>query len=215
MKIDLHVHSSERSACGKSPEEAQIRAAIKAGLDALVFTDHHKLVPLERLHELNTMFAPFKIFGGIEITSDGEDWLVVGLRDGALESSEWHYPDLHTFVRKHNGFIALAHPFRYRDHIGVDIERFRPDAIEVRSPNTPARFEARIRELALRLRLHTLHDSDAHTADPIGKYYNMLEGEPINEQVLVAMLKNGQLTNNAIKMGSQPSFFGIRLWQSS
>ena len=31
MKIDLHVHSSERSACGKALEDDQVRAAMAAG----------------------------------------------------------------------------------------------------------------------------------------------------------------------------------------
>jgi histidinol phosphatase-like PHP family hydrolase len=65
MKIDLHVHCQERSACGKATEEAQVQAAIAAGLDAIVFTDHHRLMPLERLECLNQQYAPFRVFGGI------------------------------------------------------------------------------------------------------------------------------------------------------
>ena len=49
MKIDFHVHSSERSACGGASEESQIQAAIVAGLDAIVFTDHQRLVSEYRL----------------------------------------------------------------------------------------------------------------------------------------------------------------------
>ena len=85
MKIDLHVHSSERSDCGKATEEAQIRAAIAAGLDAIVFTDHWQFVPLARLKRLNDQYAPFKIFGGIEVTADDEDFIVVGVRDPVLD----------------------------------------------------------------------------------------------------------------------------------
>lgn len=52
MKIDLHVHSSERSACGQAGEEEQIEAAMAAGLNALVFTDHGKS-PARRLSAAN------------------------------------------------------------------------------------------------------------------------------------------------------------------
>jgi predicted metal-dependent phosphoesterase TrpH len=192
MKIDLHVHSRERSECGKAPEEEQIRAAINAGLDALVFTDHHRPVSPERLAELNGKYAPFRIFGGAEITTDGEDFLVLGIQDSALESHEWDYASLHAFVRKHKGFIALAHPFRFHDDIKVDLERLVPDAIEIRTPNTPERQEEHIREIAMQLHIPTLCNSDSHTTERIGRYYNVLPRTPSDERALIAMLKSGQ-----------------------
>jgi histidinol phosphatase-like PHP family hydrolase len=194
MKIDLHVHSKERSACGRASEEQQIRAAIAAGLDAIVFTDHHRLVPLERLRELNGTYAPFRVFGGIEVTTNGEDVLVLGIHDAELESSKWAYPDLHTFVRKHAGFIALAHPFRYHPQVEIEVERFVPDAIEVRSPNTPLEAEERIRAIASRLGIPVLCNSDAHTMDMLGTHYNILQESPSNEQELVTFLRSGRFT---------------------
>lgn len=174
MKIDLHVHAKERSACAVVGEEAQIQAAIASGLDAIAFTDHHRLVPAERLLQLNQRYAPFKIFSGIEITADEEDWLVLGLSDPVLERLDWHYPDLAVFVRRLGGFIALAHPFRYADFIQVNINSLPPDGIEVRSVNTRGEREGEIRKIAARLHLAALQNSDAHTVTPIGRYYNEL-----------------------------------------
>lgn len=191
FKIDLHVHSSERSPCGKASEEAQIRAAIAAKLDAMVFTDHWQFVPPERLKRLNEKYAPFKIFGGIEVVADDEDFIVIGVRDKMLNQSGFSYADLHALVRKHNGFIALVHPFRYRNEIKADIERFTPDAIEIRSMNTPALAEQRIRELATRLAIPTLCDSDAHNTDAFGKYHNVLEKIPADERELIDLLTRG------------------------
>jgi histidinol phosphatase-like PHP family hydrolase len=194
MKIDLHVHSKERSACGRASEEEQIRAAMAAGLDAIVFTDHHRLAPLERLKELNDRYAPFRIFSGVEITTDGEDVLVLGLHDAALESSKWAYPDLHAFVRKHAGFIVLAHPFRYHPQVNIEVDRFVPDALEVRSPNTPLAAEDRIREIASRLGIPVLCNSDAHSTDALGTHYNILERPPSDEQEMIALLRSGRFT---------------------
>jgi predicted metal-dependent phosphoesterase TrpH len=194
MKIDLHVHSKERSVCGRASEEEQIRAAMAAGLDAIVFTDHHRLAPLERLKELNDRYAPFRIFGGIEITTNGEDVLILGLRDSALESSKWAYPDLHAFVREHTGFIVLAHPFRYHPQVAIEVDRFVPDALEVRSPNTPLAAEDRIREIALRLGIPVLCNSDAHSTDALGTHYNVLERLPSDEQEMIALLRSGRFT---------------------
>ncbi len=180
--------------CGLASEEEQIRAAIDSGLDAIVFTDHHRLVSSERLRQLNEKYAPFKIFGGVEITLDGEDVLVLGVQDPVLESTSWSYPALHAFVRARGGFMALAHPFRRHPDVAADVERLVPDAIEVRSVNTPPSAEGRIRDIAARLGIPVLCNSDAHSTKPLGMYFNALERPPADEQDLVALLRSGRFS---------------------
>ncbi len=194
MKIDLHVHSSERSACGEATEATQIRAAMAADLDALVFTDHYSFVPPEHLEELNRDYAPFRIFGGIEVCADGEDFIVIGVRDSLLERRQYSYDKLHSIVRSHSGYIALVHPFRYREEISADIERLRPDGIEVYSINTPVWAEKKIRDTAERLRIPMLCNSDAHEVAWLGHYYNRLRRKPKNEEDLIAMLRAGEFS---------------------
>jgi predicted metal-dependent phosphoesterase TrpH len=189
MKIDLHVHASERSDCARATEESQIRAAIAAGLDGMAFTDHHLQMPLARMDALREKFSPFKIYTGIEITADHEDWLVLGLRDPRLESDRWRYPALRQFVREQGGFIALAHPFRYTGRIEVDIDACPPDGVEVRSVNTPPAREQEIREIALRLNLRLLQNSDAHVNAPLGQFYNDLPDSLDGDLDLVRILK--------------------------
>lgn len=149
-----------------------VQAAIAAGLDAMVFTDHYSLADQARLRVLNERYAPFRIYGGIEITADGEDWLVLGLQNPELEREDWRYPALHRYVRSHGGYIILAHPFRYSPRINADIQKFKPDGIEVRSRNTPANREKEITTLAGTLGLRLFVNSDAHSVRAIGAYYN-------------------------------------------
>jgi predicted metal-dependent phosphoesterase TrpH len=192
MKVDLHVHSSERSICSKATEHELIRAAIAAGLDGLAFTDHDRLVPAQRLAELNRSFAPFKIFGGVEITlHDDEHIVVLGIQDGELESRSWSYTRLWHFVRQNGGFMTLAHPFRFHDSIQVPIDRYPPDGIEVYSTNTLPENELRIREIAGRLGIKPMGNSDAHTTRHIGPYYNLLSHQPGTEAELLLALRNG------------------------
>jgi histidinol phosphatase-like PHP family hydrolase len=174
MKADLHVHSSERSACGRDTEVSQIRAAIALGLDAIAFTDHHHLVPAARLEEMNREYAPFKIYRGIEITAQREDWLVFGVNAPELESENWEYAALADFVHQRGGFIALAHPFRYAASVQVDIRKTPPDGIEVQSLNTPKERADEIRKIAKQYGLALLENSDAHVSSNVGKYYNHL-----------------------------------------
>jgi hypothetical protein len=84
MKIDLHVHTRERSPCACSSTDEMILAAVDRGLDGLVITDHDRLVPTEDLAYLNAKYAPFRVFGGIEVTTRGEHVLVLGVQDEAL-----------------------------------------------------------------------------------------------------------------------------------
>ena len=194
MKIDLHVHTSERSACGRSSEDEQVRAAVDAGLDAIVFADHEEFAPLESLVELNAKYAPFRVFGGVEIDVDGEHLLVLGINDARLVSAEWSYGDFHAFCRDRGGFVALAHPFRYSPAINVDIERYPPDAMEAYSTNTPPEAAERIIDVAARLGIPTLSNSDAHSTESIGRHYNVLNGRPRGEDEVIDALKQGDFT---------------------
>jgi histidinol phosphatase-like PHP family hydrolase len=192
MRIDLHVHTIERSPCAVSSEEEQILTAIARGLDALVFTDHARLVPLEHIESLNQKYAPFRIFGGTEITvQENEDVLVLGVHDPVLESRTWTYPELHTFVRDRGGWIALAHPFRYHPDIVIDIEQYPPDALESCSSNVALLNQPRIREVAKQLGIPVVCNSDAHATRSLGVGYNLLKETPADEAALIHLLRTG------------------------
>jgi histidinol phosphatase-like PHP family hydrolase len=192
MKIDLHVHTKERSECAHASEDEQVLAAVAAGLDAIVITDHHKFVPLARLDELNRQYAPFRILSGIEVTVEGEDFIVLGLRDPELERQDWRYRDFHPWVQSRGGYMAWAHPYRYKSNLYELLEQLIPHAIEVHSPNTSPDDESRIRELAAHLGVPLLSNSDAHTPERLGRYYNILDVIPQTEGDLVALLKSGR-----------------------
>jgi len=192
MKIDLHVHSSERSPCAKSREEEQIQAAIACGLNAMVMTDHGRLVLQAHLDALNQKYAPFRIFGGVEITvEEKEDVLVLGIHDPVLESRKWTYPELYAFVRRYDGWMAIAHPFRYRPTINVDIEHYPPDALEACSMNVPRGERQHIREIAKWLGIQVVCNSDAHVTQSLGVAYNCLNEIPADEADLVQLLRSG------------------------
>ncbi len=162
------------------------------GLDALVITDHALLVPAEHIQALNRQYAPFRIFGGIEITvQEEEDLLVLGVHDPLLESLRWTYPALHTFVRERKGWIALAHPFRYHLDIVIDIAHYPPDALESCSSNIALSNQLRIREVAKRLGISWVCNSDAHATRSLGVGYNLLKEELADEADLVRILRAG------------------------
>ena len=194
MKVDLHVHCRERSPCARSSIVEQIRAAVDAGLDAIAFTDHGQLHPAQEMARLNEEFAPLRILNGIELTIDSEDIIVLGVTDPALATESWTWPRLHGLVREHGGFLAVAHPFRYHPDIAVDIQGFPPDAIEVYSSNTPRAVAGQILDVARRMRIPALCDSDAHDSTQLGRYYNLLDEAPHGDLEIFALLRQGAFT---------------------
>ena len=178
MKIDLHVHTSERSRCGRSPEKEQIEAAIAAGLDAIVITDHNVLMDDEHLREINEQYAPFKIFGAVELTcvNNGctDDVIVIGPRKPELldEIYRQDYPLLHAYVKSQGGFLMLCHPFRYQDFVSIDVLGFRPDAIEVRSVNIAPSTHKTIDKFVKKHKFKTYTNSDSHHYLNLGTFYN-------------------------------------------
>lgn len=211
MNIDLHVHTRERSACGRSTATAMVEAAIAAGLDALVLTDHDLLAPPAQLADLNDRYAPFRVFGGIEVSlMEGEHVLVLGTQAPSLESRAWDYPSLHSFVREQKALLVLNHPFRYAPALRIDVARYPPDAIELYSHNTPHHAEARIRTLAQELGLRVLANSDAHSVERLGAYYSRLDADPADERELVEVLRLGQYCCYAPKRKPAPGWLSLK-----
>ena len=72
--------------------------------------------------------------------------------------------------------------------IQVNINSLPPDGIEVRSVNTRSERESEIRKIATRLHLATLQNSDAHSVNPIGRYFNVLPDFNDGDAGLIATL---------------------------
>lgn len=198
MKVDLHVHTSELSVCGQSSAKDQIEAAIKRGIDAIFLTDHNKLFPQDKLDLLNETYAPFKVFQGIEVTlaqeSEVEHILVLGVHDKSLESQDWNYKRLYKFVKENNGYLAIAHPFRYRSILlqQDDVKKYVPDAIELFSVNAGKDKEQMRLDFAKEIGCHLLTNSDSHHTDTVAGYVNLLENFVDTEEEILNQLKKGK-----------------------
>ncbi len=133
--VDCHVHTSDGSGCARDGRRQMVESAIGNGLNGIVITEHNKLTSQDIIDGLNTEYAPFRIFSGIEIRIQGDDFLVLGLHDDILERKEWEYIELYQYVRERGGYIALAHPMRYWNGVDANVYSFRPDALELYSTN--------------------------------------------------------------------------------
>lgn len=194
MKIDLHVHTAERSPCGRGSEQEMVESAIRHGLDALCFTDHHQFVPDDRLVALNRKYPPFRIFQGIEITASGEDLLVFGVADPELAQAKyWTYTDLWRFVRSRGGLMVLAHPCRY--HPIIDEAYVNPpDAVERLSNNIKPETRDCIQAFLDRTGCRAVVASDAHDPDRVGFCHVVLDAPVETVSGMIECIRAGRFT---------------------
>jgi len=196
MRLDLHCHTKERSSCSQVGEEALITRAIQLGLDGVALTDHNRLPPPERLAELNRKYHPFRVFTGIEISLETaseswQDFLVLGLSDSILETATWTYPKLVKWVRRNQGWLVMAHPFRYRRGMPREVIDDPPDALEMYSTNIDPASAPRIEAAARAMGCQVIGTSDAHLAEEVGYYTLVLAQPAASEAELLVQLKKG------------------------
>lgn len=194
MLIDLHVHSFPASDCAFSTLPEQIESAIAFKLDAIAITEHDFLYSQKELADLNKRYAPFRIFSGVEVSIQGGDdhVVVLGVHDRKLETGDWTYENLWHFVRERDGYLFLCHPYRFRNEIVDRAEELVPDAIEQRSTNIGRDDESRIGELARRLNVPVVFNSDAHKKRHVGIYCNDIPGHPSDDRELILALRSGR-----------------------
>ncbi len=193
MKIDIHVHCSELSNCGRNPAVEMIEAGIEAGLDGLVFTNHHKFVPDEQIAQYNSRYAPFRVFNGIECTIEKEDLLIIGSQRAEYTSpKEWSYSAILRQVHDDGGCVVIAHPFRLHEEFQMDLHAEPPDALENSSVNVHAENYARIRQFAEEIGAPVTAASDAHRAEDVGCRYLEFDGDIDDEKALAGMIRQGR-----------------------
>ena len=81
MKFDLHMHTARHSPDADTDPFDLVRAAIQAGLDGIVITEHDFLWPQEELDELRAAAPQLVILAGVEVTGRGGDMLCYGITD--------------------------------------------------------------------------------------------------------------------------------------
>ncbi|MEE8373590.1 MAG: PHP domain-containing protein [Dehalococcoidia bacterium] len=180
MKLDLHTHCREATACPTPTLDIakNIVAAVKAkGLDGIATTEHYT----ERYgHELKEIVdrqlnAEILVIPGQEL-----DRMFFGRERGVFHVVELYLPDEVTFR-----FIAHpGHPY-VRD-LGAQIDGS-IHGIELKNPSHADEMdEGRIRQLAEQHDLILLTNSDAHALSDIGSFYNEIDLQQLSARATAA-----------------------------
>lgn len=175
MKLDLHTHCREATACVNLTLDIakRIVAAVKdAGLDGIGVTDHYGKAFGYELKEMvdRHLNGEITVIPGQEI-----DKIITG-----ADRVFFHAHIVELYLPGDLTFRFMAHPDRW------DIDKVDPatcdsiHGIELKNPNYRYEMdEAKIRAVAEKNDLLLLTNSDAHFLSDIGTYYNEIEIEEL------------------------------------
>jgi len=192
LLIDIHVHTSTFSPCGRSTPDEMVISAREYGLEALVFTEHNILWPADRLAELQARHPGVRLFRGVEVTIDsGDHLLVYGVHDEDVLREGTDGAALAARVRRMGGAVVLAHPYRYGPSVPSFLSDHPVDGIEILSNNMLNYAHVQARALCARLGAHPVAASDAHHVDTVGLYALRLDEAVQSERALAVALRGG------------------------
>ena len=208
MRIDLHIHTSPRSACSYIDPRELIREAQHLNLDGICLTEHQVLWETADVDRL-ACDSGIKIFRGNEFTTNQGDILVFGFYKDIKELMM--IQDLSEEVKAAGGFMIAAHPFRGFKTFGIGqlqmtVEQACKrkvlefvDAVEVGNGKLSPDENDMALKVAEKLGLPGTGGSDAHRLDEVGKWVTVFEKEIGNEHELLQELHAGRF--NAVKDG--------------
>ena len=189
--IDLHVHSSLYSDCATTLNPFEIETfALKAGIDAVVLTEHDSLWATDRFRDLQGQARDIEFFNGIEITAQHDYHLVaLGISDTTLLPKGLPCQEIIDHVHNQDGIVILAHP--YRNGLPPMKVMQQLDAIEVGSTSLHAPESKLSFILARELNKPAVACSDAHALIRIGWGYTSFPSRPTSVAHLCEMIKDG------------------------
>ncbi len=196
LLFDFHLHTSRYSGDSQMDPYKLIPQAVKAGLQGVVITEHHRVWPQDELDELvEAADVPgFILLSGFEYTSRRGDILIYGLNQdqcatfipGKLEPAE-------AVARAHDlGAACLAaHPTRQGLGFDERIIGLPVAGLEVQSCNLNTSEQRLGFKLAEQLGKPMTASSDAHRVDDVGKYCTEMTVSITSIQSFVDALKQG------------------------
>lgn len=203
MRIDLHTHTSPKSACSYIDPIELIHEARRLKLDGICLTEHQVVWDSDEVDKL-ALEAGIKIFRGNEYTTNQGDILVFGFYEDIKELMI--IQDLHEEVKKAGGFMIAAHPFRGFKTFGIGqlqmtVEQACKrkvlefvDAVEIGNGKLSLDENDMARKVAKKLNLPGTGGSDAHRVDEIGRWVTVFEKDIRNEIELVQELHTGRFS---------------------
>lgn len=193
ITIDGHVHTYPRSLCSTMTAEEAVEAAIGAGMDGLVLTEHDCLWTQGEVETLqNTFKHRIIILAGMEASCREGHFLVFGLKDRRDIFIDMPAAALIDIAHQRGAAVVVAHPYRFSRDDGNHCYSLDIDGVEVDSNNTKGEAQGLAERLAQQKKLFRLVSSDAHAVSVMGKYLTSFPDSIKTIEDLAAFIRNGK-----------------------
>src|SRR5437763_14462709 len=192
MKFDLHMHTRRHSPDADTDPFELVRAAIKAGLDGIVITEHDYLWTEGELEELRAAATGLVILAGVEVTGRGGDMLCYGVTNPFAIPRGIEWGPLTREVHRQGGACVAAHPNRWNQPFEKLLKEQKPErgGIEVMSNNMDRGLRTKARELLKKYpHFAQLGNSDSHAPWSVGCCYTDFDAEIRTTADLVAAIR--------------------------
>jgi hypothetical protein len=173
MKVELHLHTTRRSACATSGPEELLRAAANLGYEAVYLTEHHDVWPAAEIAELQAAVPAVRIFPGVELNLTFEPLqhlLVLGTSDPEYLTI-FNPGKVLAKARAEGHLTILAHPCRWEGGGQILDQGLLPDAIEFRTGNQGLSQSAKAEQRAEQLHLPLVNAGDTHSVAMLGHFW--------------------------------------------
>ncbi len=194
MKVEIHSHTRDYSACSRIQPRDLVAMAEAMGYGAIFLTDHGRVWRKDELSALQRLSRKVRVFSGIEVSlPDRIDVLVLGADDPAYE--ELRLPHQLLAQASADGFLTvIAHPFRWNE----SLPRYclAADAIELCTCNHPQpEWVEAARLFAAEHGLAGLYASDAHGLNFLNKFWIETEDDFATPQEFRRLAVTGRYNN--------------------
>ena len=192
--VDFHTHSTEGSHCSPETLHDMAEAAVKYGLDAMALSNHEVYLPDELVNEARADFPQLKLYNSIEVDCGGEHIVCIGTPQRKFFAEKWDrsWKTLVTYMHGCGNAVILAHPYRFTNELGIDLNEALPDAVELHSLHTMACVEKQIRELGKKYGLKFFGSSDAHHKGKVGIYHGLFSTLPADETEAAQLVRSSE-----------------------
>lgn len=214
-KYEMHLHSAACSACAFSDSREYVDAALDRGFAGMVFTNHfyHGNTEVSRYKTWEEFVGAFRddylrakeygdrmgidvLFGIEEVYEAGKEILIYGIEPETLvecrDFLDRNVYEIADWVRKNQGYVVCAHPFRERDYIPDPYTPPDPafmDAVEVYNYENSAEMNRKAEEYAKLHGLPGISGGDVHRAFKFGNSGLAFPKRIRTNRELVAALK--------------------------
>lgn len=192
FSIDCHVHTSRFSMCSTVTPEQLVEEAIDSGLDGLVLTEHNSFWPDDDLQYLREQYPEITLLNGAEVDVPSLHHVLTILPEPDRAVVDPASPeDFIQDVHDRGGMAIAAHPFRFYHDYDERNREYPLDGVEIASRNMhDSESLHRARQLAESWGAKMVSNSDAHSLDPIGRFYTTLSDPVTDETELIDSLRN-------------------------